>query len=297
VTYAANMSYEVYPIQYYKRTDSSFPEGLLHLPQLMGIWCKGTIQSCSLSTISIVGTRNPTAYGTVIAETIIRPLVRAGLVVVSGMALGSDTIAHRVAITEKRPTVAVLGHGLDLISPARHISVAESILDTGGCIISPYAPGTPAQKHTFRHRNELIAALAPVTLVTEAGEKSGTLITAHAAQRLGRAVCVVPGDITRLTSVGITGLLQEGAEAIDSPAMILRHYQLQLPITIAQNPLRPALTGTMADLYAAVSGGLHTIGAIQESLKLPNHIIRSGLVLLEIDHYLTTRNATWHVIS
>ncbi len=162
--------------------------------------------------VAIVGTRKPTEYGAAIARKLAYECAKRGAVVVSGLAYGIDSIAHRGALEAGGITVAVLGTPIDQIHPRPHTGLAEEIVRTGGCVMSEIAPGAEFHpKVSFLERNRIISGLADVVVVVEAAERSGSLNTAAHALEQGREVFAVPGDITRPTSRGCNRLLAQGA--------------------------------------------------------------------------------------
>lgn len=163
-------------------------------------------------TLAIVGTRKPTEYGANIAKKLAYDAAKCGAVVVSGLAYGIDSIAHRGALEAGGITVGVLGTPIDYIYPKAHRGLAEEIVKTGGCIMSELAPGAEFfAKTCFLKRNRIIAGLADVVVVVEAAERSGSLNTAAHALEQGKEIFAVPGDITRATSRGCNRLIAQGA--------------------------------------------------------------------------------------
>lgn len=167
--------------------------------------------------VAIVGSRRPTAYGEQMTYKIASELAQAGAVIVSGLALGIDSIAHRAALDAGGKTVAVLACGLDRIYPAQHRGLAKDILARGGALVSEYDVGTEPFKGNFVQRNRIIAALSMGIIVTEAAEKSGALITVRDGAMLGRIIMAVPGNVTSAYSAGPNNLLRtKDAQAITS---------------------------------------------------------------------------------
>lgn len=161
---------------------------------------------------AIVGARKYTKYGEEVTYQLAYELAKRGVVVISGLAYGIDSIAHRGALDAEGTTVAVLGTPIDYIYPKAHQGLAQEILDKNGCIISELAPGNPYHfRTTFLQRNRLISGLSDVVIVTEAAVKSGSLNTATHALEQGKDLFAVPGDVHRLTSVGCNRLIQQGA--------------------------------------------------------------------------------------
>ena len=173
--------------------------------------------------IAVVGTRRPAPYGMEATERIVEKLVSAGVTIVSGLAMGIDAKAHTVALAYKGTTIAVLGCGVDqdTIFPPENRGLAQRIAENGGAVISEYAPEAPAVKEHFPMRNRIIAGLSRGTLVVEAREKSGALITARSALEENRDVFAVPGSIFSPTSAGPNRLIQQGAKAVTDGADIL----------------------------------------------------------------------------
>lgn len=163
--------------------------------------------------ISIVGTREPTPYGIRTARAISAAFAKAGVCVVSGMARGIDAVAHRACIENGAPTIAVLGTGIDVPYPVGHQEL-HRIISEKGLVVSENGPGRKAHQGAFPRRNRIIAALSPVTIVVEAGHKSGALNTASQALELGRTVAAVPGPIDSSQSEGTNQLLRDGATVV-----------------------------------------------------------------------------------
>jgi len=193
-------------------------------------------------TLAVVGTRMATTYGRQIVEQIVRPLARAGLTIVSGLALGIDALAHTATLNEHGATVAVLGGGCDsaTIYPTSNRALAERIVAEGGAVISEYPPKTLSMPFHFPHRNRIIAGMSRGTLVIEAAEDSGSLITAKHALEQNREVFTVPGDITRETSKGPNNLLKMGAHPVLCAEDILEALNLQdLKATVEARKILP----------------------------------------------------------
>lgn len=162
--------------------------------------------------VAIVGTRKPTTYGAEIARDLAYKVAKRGGIVVSGLAYGIDSIAHRGALEAGGVTVAVLGTPIDEIYPRSHKQLAEEIVATGGCVMSELAPGAEYHARTcFLRRNRLISGLADVVVIPEAAERSGSLNTAAHALEQGREIFAVPGDIGKPMSKGCNRLLKQGA--------------------------------------------------------------------------------------
>jgi DNA processing protein len=194
----------------WKRGDPEYPvvlEDLEHPPRQL--YALGDAGMLSGKCVSIVGTRRPTAYGLRVTRAIAGELARAGVSIVSGMARGIDAAAHRAALEVGGRTVAVMGTGIDVPYPAGHRALHE-LLGTRALVVSEYGTGVRAHAGAFPRRNRIIAALSPLTIVVEAGHKSGALNTADHVKALGRTLAVVPGPIDSPESMGANELLRDG---------------------------------------------------------------------------------------
>lgn len=192
----------------------------------------GKLPEKRVKSVAIVGTRKPTEYGARIAKKLAYDVAKRGAVVVSGLAYGIDSIAHRGALEAGGTTIAVLGTPIDYIYPRAHVGLAEEIVQTGGAVMSELAPG--AEYHTktcFLERNRIIAGLADVVVVVEAAERSGSLNTAAHALEQGKDIFAVPGDITRSLSKGCNKLLRQGAMPYLEPSDVL---DVLLPVSKKQ---------------------------------------------------------------
>ena len=174
----------------------------------------GTLPDSRRPSVAIVGTRKPTAYGKEVTHQLAYELAQRGVVIISGLALGVDGLAHQAALEAGGTTLAVLGNSLPDISPATHQALASDIIKAGGAVISEYEPGTPALPHQFLERNRIVSGLADAIIITEAASRSGTLNTAMHALEQGKEVFVVPGNITSPMSSGCNALLKQGATPI-----------------------------------------------------------------------------------
>jgi len=179
--------------------------------------------------LAVVGSRRFSAYSEKIINTLFPALIKAGIKIISGLALGVDTIAHQTTLTNQGITWAILGSGLTPknIYPAENFSLAERIVAQGGALISEFPPDFPPLKQNFPQRNRLIAGLCAATLIVEAPQKSGALITANFALEEGREVLAVPGNIFSELSIGANNLLKEGAYLVNQASDILNIYGLE----------------------------------------------------------------------
>ena len=178
------------------------------------LWVLGDVKQLTRPAIAIVGTRHPTPYGTGMAEILARDLASRGMVILSGMARGIDTAAHKGALAAGGSTVAVWGTGVDVIYPKENKSLAENILVSGGTIVSEYRLGTFPAPQNFPKRNRILSGISIGVLVVEAGENSGTRVTARCALEQNRDVYAVPGNVTTKNAWGPNTLIKQGAKLV-----------------------------------------------------------------------------------
>ncbi len=194
--------------------DSNYPALLREIydPPVV-IFVQGSVNALSENCVAVIGTRSASSYGKLMAETFSRELVKNGYTIVSGLARGIDTVAHWAAMNAGGKTLAILGSSVDCIYPGENQSLAQRIA-TSGALVSEFPLGTKPEAPYFPRRNRIVAGLCQATLVIEAGEKSGALITADFAVEQGREVFAVPGNINNPRSMGSNRLIQDGAKLI-----------------------------------------------------------------------------------
>jgi len=176
------------------------------------LWVRGDVKLLSRAAIAVVGTRHPSPYGSGIAEMLSRDLAARRLLIVSGMARGIDSCAHRGALAARMPTVAVWGTGIDVVYPKENKKLAEEILATGGAIVSEVPMGTFPAPQNFPRRNRILSGLSVAVLVVEASENSGTRVKARCAAEQNRDLYAVPGNVTSKNSWTPNTLIKQGAK-------------------------------------------------------------------------------------
>ena len=219
--------------------DDDYPANLATVdapPPLL--YVRGTLHPNEAWAVAVVGTRRATPYGREVAHFLGRDLAAAGVTVVSGLALGIDTIAHRSALDAGGRTIAVLGSGVDQIYPFDNRGLAQSIIGSGA-LVSEYPFGTRPDAGNFPPRNRIISGLSKGVVIVEAGERSGALITARFAGEQGRDVFAVPGSILHPGSAGCNALIQQGATALLTVNDVLD--QLNLTHVVAQKAAHAAI--------------------------------------------------------
>lgn len=233
--------------------------------------------------VAIVGTRASTVYGNRIARAIARDLAEAGVVVVSGLARGIDTVAHQGALEAGR-TVAVLGSSLDKVYPLQNVPLADQIADSGA-VISEYPLGTEPAPGQFPARNRIVSGLCQAVVVVEAKERSGALITADMALDQNREVMAVPGPADSRHSRGPHRLIQQGARLVVSAADILE--ELGWCQAHAKPAAAPALAADEGRVYEAIEGEPTTLDHIAQKSGLSPQVINSILLVLELRALVT----------
>lgn len=208
------------------------------------LYIRGSLKPLKAPCLAVVGTRTPSAYGKQVTPSLAASLARAGITIVSGLAIGIDTLAHEAALETGGKTVAVLGSGVDEMSvyPPENRTLARRIVESGGAVISEFPEGTEPKPFHFPQRNRIIAGMSQGVLVIEAREKSGALITANFALEENRDVFAVPGPITVPTSAGPNRLIAAGAQAVLDADAILDAWRIERP-AFAAPPDAPGESG------------------------------------------------------
>lgn len=268
--------------------DAEYPRALsqIHDPPL-ALYVFGALAPGDRRAVGMVGTRHPTHYGRDTAEKLAFQLAQAGLVVVSGLARGIDTAAHRGALKGGGRTLAVLGGALDCMYPAENIGLAREVA-AQGAVISEFPFGRQPDKTTFPMRNRIISGLSLGVLVVEAGPESGALITAHQALDQGRTVFAVPGRIDSPASRGAHQLLKQGARLVESVEDILEEFEFLLPperrprIADAETRPRPPLAPDEERLVRALEAGEQEVDQLIRATGLSAAAVGALLIGLEM---------------
>jgi DNA processing protein len=262
--------------------EAGYPEHLRHIPDPPPVlYVKGRLEPVDRWAIAVVGTRRVTAYGKQVVERLVGELVSAGVTIVSGLARGTDAAGHRAALAGGGRTLAVLGSGLDRLYPTEHAALAREIA-TRGAVLTEFPLGTPPDALNFPRRNRIISGLAMGTLVIEAGETSGALITADFALEQGRDVFAVPGSILSPASAGPNRLIKEGAKPITCAQDILE--ELNLTAVAQHEAVRQALPedATEASILRLLSSDPLHIDELGRTAALPVAQVASVLTMMEL---------------
>ena len=262
--------------------DENYPKLLKKIPDAPKIlYYRGNLIADD-QNFAIVGTRHPSPYGQQATLQIAGDIANAGLTIVSGMAPGIDTFAHKICVEKGKRNIAVLGTGLDekSIYPQQNLPLAKKIIEAGGCLISELPPGTHGSNFTFPRRNRIIAGLSLGVLIVEAKEKSGSLITADYAKKYQKKIFAVPGQIFSTNSMGPNRLIREGAFLVENANNILNELGIKSSVGNSKN--FSDLTPQEQLILEALKEGPIYIDKIIEKTKLTTSAAATTLALMEI---------------
>jgi DNA processing protein len=262
--------------------DPDYPPRLKELPSPPPVlYVRGSITEADGLAVAVVGTRKATAYGREVTRLFAAALAANGITVVSGLARGIDSEAHSVALERGGRTLAVLGCGADIVYPPEHDRLARRITQSGA-VLSDYSPGTPPDAANFPPRNRIIAGLGLATLVVEAGEESGALLTAWYAAEYGRDVFAVPGNILNAASKGCNRLINDGAQPAISPDELIRALDLpriapalQMRMIVPESPIEAKI------LNALGPEPVH-VDLLRARVDLPVETVSGALTMMEL---------------
>lgn len=262
--------------------DADYPEALRHIDRSPPVlYVRGTLLPEDEIAVAVVGTRHASPYGREVAHNVATELARNGVTVVSGLAIGVDTVAHRAALDAGGRTIAVLGSGVDQLYPLQNRQLGEEIIRSGA-IVSDYPLGARPEARNFPPRNRIISGLSRAVVIVEAGERSGALITAEFAAEQGRDLWAVPGSILTPGSAGANRLIREGASPLISMDDLLRTLEIErrtaqrtARTTIPVDNQESALLSLLAfeprhldDIVRAANQGASSVGALLTILEL-----------------------------
>jgi DNA processing protein len=274
--------------------EPAYPPALTTVdPRPPVLWMLGDAQAWQAAGVAVVGTRRPSGYGRAATEEISDALARAGVSVVSGLAIGIDAVAHEAAVAANGRTIAVLPSPIDRLYPPVHRGLATRIVRAGGALVTELPPGRNPGKPDFARRNRIIASMSEAVVVVEAPDKSGALLTADAAIGLGRELFAVPGPMDAATSRGPNRLIADhAATLVTSPAALLHLIGLN-------HGHRAVSVRSLSDTEGLLLGTLlNRSGSIEElgdRLKLPTSLLAATLTMLEARGLVTAYSgATFH---
>ncbi len=277
------------------REHPAYPPLLAQIPAPPPLlYVRGKLAPVDAWAVAVVGTRSPTSYGKEAAYRVVSDLAAAGVTVVSGLAMGIDTVAHKAALGQGQRTIAVLACGADLVYPERNGALAEQICESGA-IVSEFPLGTRPTPQMFPVRNRLISGLSLGTLVVEAGIGSGALITVDFALEQGRDVFAVPGSIFSKVSAGANRLIRNGAMLVSGAEDILEALNLntmaaqqEVQLTFPEDP-------TEAALLEHVSYEPQHVDELRRAAGLPIDQISAMLAMLELKGLVRQAGAMQYV--
>jgi len=262
-----------------------------------GLWMTGSLAALERPTVAVVGPRAPSTGGLERAREIATGLSRAGVCVISGLALGIDGSAHAAALAGPTPTIGVLGGGHRCFFPKGNRALADRMLASGGAVLSPYAPDEPARPSQFLQRNGVVAALADAVVVVEAAAHSGALNTASWAASLGIDVLALPGDVDRALAAGCNALIRDGATLVRDAGDVLEALGLAGDDRgLAQTASAPesgepsARDGLPGTLLRALADGPKHLEELGERTGAPVGDVLAALVRLEIEGSVERRD-------
>ncbi len=261
--------------------DEDYPEKLFDLDDAPYIlYYMGDITIANLPSLSVVGTRKPTSYGRMVTERIVRDVASAGVVIVSGLAYGIDSISHKKCLEVGGKTIAVLGGGFDHIYPTEHYNLAMEIAQKG-LLLSEYRPKRSATKYSFPQRNRIIAGISEGTLITEASIKSGTIHTKEFALEYGRNIYSVPGNIDNVNSELTNEIIKRGhGSCVTKSEDILKDYQVSKNNNTQTNIEN--VDENEKVILDALANGMKSIDDLTRETGLSINVFNTSITTLEI---------------
>ncbi len=268
--------------------DAAYPQSLLEIPDPPSVlYVRGDLAALNRPSLSMVGSRNPTAQGARNAEQFAFALSRAGLVITSGLALGIDAAAHRGALAAQGSTVAFIGTGIDRIYPAHNRDLALEI-GKKGSIVSEFPLGTAAHAANFPRRNRLISGFSRGVLVVEAAVESGSLITARLAGEQGREVFAIPGSIHSPQARGCHRLIRQGAKLVETATDVLEEIRWASVSSTPAVAAETCLAGPQARLLSLIGFDPCSLDTLVERSGLPAEILCADLLHLELAGHIAS---------
>lgn len=260
--------------------DIIFLKGLKSIAKYpKSLYLIGNLPEQARPTVAIIGTRKPSPYGREIAHRLAYDLAKQGVVIISGLAIGIDTVVHQAVLKAGGTTIAVLAGGLDSIHPSSNRNLAIDIINQGGGLLSEYEVGFAPHKWQFVARNRLESGMSDGVLVIEASAKSGTMHTAKFAHQQGKAVMAVPGNITSPMSEGANILIKNGAQAITSASDVLKAVGAKAH---RQTSLALNSTPEQQAILSLLTTGIQDVDELQSKSSLDPAILSQTLTLLEL---------------
>jgi DNA processing protein len=275
-------------IQFFPRGHKNYPEILSIIPDPpVGLFVMGELPDIKYA-VALIGSRRCSEYGLSAARMLAKPMARHGVAVISGMARGIDSMAHKAALEGGGKTVAVLGCGVDVCYPPENRALRNEIIKNG-CVVSEYPPGTEPHPSFFPARNRIISGLSSVVVVVEAGKKSGTLITVTQALEQSREVMAVPGNITSQLSNGTNNLILDGAAPVTCYEDILFMLGININEPTAKQLVLPDAAVLAPDekvVYDSLTFDPTSFDALLRVTGLAAHVLHYVTAMLEIKGFI-----------
>ena len=269
--------------------DEEYPKKLKEIdspPYIL--YYKGSLEKINNISIAVVGSRKATAYGKWCAQKLTHELAEIGVNIVSGLAVGIDSIAHKAALEAGANTYGVIGCGINVVYPKRNAEMYRQIIEKGGAVISEYYFNIQPFAYNFHDRNRIISGLSEGVLVIEAQERSGTLITAGHAANQGREIFAVPGNIDSLYSKATNGLIRDGAKLTASIDDIVEEIlELKVRVRKQNNIDYSKLSDNQKKIIACIKSGFSTIDELEQNTNIQTGELLSQLTLLEMKGIIT----------
>ena len=269
------------------KNDKYYPQDLLKIASAPEkLYIMGNRDILNNKSVAIVGTRDNTQYGEFYASYFAKELSQAGITVVSGLALGIDSIAHTNSMYENGKTIAVIGSGFKHIYPEENIKLVDEILKNGGAIISEYPPDTLPDLSKFPKRNRIIAGISKCTIVIEAKYRSGSGITGRIALKEGRSVFCVPGRIGDKNSKGTNNLIKEGAKALTDVNDVLVYFEMQKEKVEKKYMKDKRVKKEYQNIYKLIKRSQMNVNEIARELNLDMAELNTKLMMMELDELI-----------
>lgn len=272
--------------------DEDYPKKFLQLKKPpKTIWVEGDTSLLEKLALAIVGSRKSTLYGEKIAKLFATQISKQGITIVSGLALGIDTVAHIYSKNSLGNTIAVIGSGLNQIYPEENRELAKEIIDGGGCLLSEYEPDEKVNMKNFPKRNRLICALSEGIFVVEADYRSGSKLTGNLGLKYGKKVFCMPRNIGELRGWGTNLLIQEGAKLVLSPGDILEEYGIKYDKKeeleqIYEKKKKIKIKPEYKDLYNLITEKPIEINELAKRSKLDISELNQKITMMEIEGYI-----------
>lgn len=275
--------------------DDEYPKELKAIPYPPPfIYVRGFLPD--IPKISLVGSRKPTSYGKEVASHFTTELSLAGVCPVSGLARGIDTIVHKTCVNLNKPTIAILGSGLDIIYPPENEKLSKEIVEKGGALISEFPFGTKPKRENFPRRNRIISGISSGLIIIEAGEKSGTLITAKWAQDQGKDVFAIPGNIFSDQSKGTHLLLKEGAIPVTHPREVLEYLGINTELS-KKEKAESHLSPEEIKILEVLSSYPLSLEELAQKTDLPISKLLTILTELEVKNLILTLPGKYYQLN